>query len=95
MALATHRSVTGVLMGATGVFVVPAVPYLNSLGLEKDELIQTLGLSFTVSTVALAIGLAASGQFQASVAGRALLALVPALGGMLLGQSPSAANCCG
>ena len=79
--------ITGVLTGATGVFVVPAVPYLNSLGLEKEELIQTLGLSFTVSTVALAIGLAASGQFQASVAGSSLLALVPALGGMLLGQS--------
>jgi uncharacterized membrane protein YfcA len=78
--------ITGVLTGATGVFVIPAVPYLNSLGLEKEELIQTLGLSFTVSTVALAVGLAASGQFQASVAGSSLLALVPALGGMLLGQ---------
>ena len=78
--------ITNVLTGATGVFVIPAVPYLNSLGLGKEELIQTLGLSFTVSTVALAIGLAASGQFQASVAGSSLLALVPALGGMLLGQ---------
>jgi uncharacterized membrane protein YfcA len=79
--------ITGVLTGATGVFVVPAVPYLNSLGLEKEELIQTLGLSFTVSTVALAFGLAASGQFQLAVAGISFLALVPALAGMLLGQS--------
>jgi uncharacterized membrane protein YfcA len=78
--------ITGVLTGATGVFVIPAVPYLNSLGLEKEELIQTLGLSFTVSTVALAIGLVASGQFQASVAASSLLALLPALAGMLLGQ---------
>lgn len=78
--------VSGVLTGATGVSAIPAVPYLNSLGLGKEELIQTLGLSFTVSTVALAIGLAASGQFQASVAASSLLALVPALGGMLLGQ---------
>ena len=79
--------ITGVLTGATGVFVVPAVPYLNCLGLEKEELIQTLGLSFTVSTVALAIGLAASGQFQASVAGVSFLALLPALVGMFVGQS--------
>jgi len=78
--------ITGTLTGATGVFVIPAVPYMNSLGLEKDELIQALGLSFTVSTVALAVGLAASGQFEASVAGSSLLALAPALGGMLLGQ---------
>jgi len=78
--------ITGFLTGATGVFVIPAVPYFNSLGLAKEELIQTLGLSFTVSTMALALGLMASGQFQASVASSSLLALLPALGGMLLGQ---------
>jgi len=77
--------ITGVT-GATGVFVIPAVPYFSSLGLEKEELIQTLGLSFTVSTLALASGLMASGQFQASVATSSLLALIPSLGGMFLGQ---------
>lgn len=77
---------TGALTGATGVFVIPAVPYLNSLGLDREELIQALGLSFTVSTVALAIGLMASGQFELSAAANSLLALLPALGGMLLGQ---------
>jgi uncharacterized membrane protein YfcA len=79
--------VTGVLTGATGVFVIPAVPYLNSLGLDKEELIQALGLSFTVSTVALGIGLLVGGQFHAALAGSSLLALLPALGGMALGQS--------
>jgi len=69
------------------VFVIPAVPYLSSLNLQKEELIQTLGLSFTVSTLALAIGLAARGQFQVSVAGHSLFALVPAIGGMLIGQN--------
>lgn len=51
--------VTGVVTAATGVFVMPAVPYLQSLGLSRDEMVQALGLSFTVSTLALAIGLAA------------------------------------
>ncbi|MDO8595597.1 MAG: sulfite exporter TauE/SafE family protein [Sulfuricaulis sp.] len=78
--------ITGVLTGATGVFVIPAVPYFNSLGLEKEDLIQTLGLSFTVSTLALAVGLMATGQFKAAVATSSLLALLPALGGMFLGQ---------
>lgn len=77
---------TGVLTGATGIFVIPAVPYFNSLGLDKDELIQTLGLSFTVSTLALAAGLLAAGKFELAVAGTSLLALLPALGGMWLGQ---------
>ena len=78
--------VTGVLTGATGIFVIPAVPYFNSLGLSKEELIQTLGLSFTVSTLALAAGLLLEGQFELHLATHSLLALLPALGGMFLGQ---------
>lgn len=78
--------VTGVLTGATGVFVVPAVPYLGSLGLAREMLIQTLGLAFTVSTVALAAALAATGQFPASAATTSALALVPAFAGMFLGR---------
>ena len=77
---------TGLLTGATGVFVVPAVPYLSSLTLQKEELIQALGLSFTVSTVALGVGLAASGAFAASSVGSSIFALIAALVGMLVGQ---------
>ena len=76
---------TGLVTGATGVFVVPAVPYLGSLGLERDDLVQALGLSFTVSTLALAAGLAWHGALPTGAAGASLLALVPALAGMVLG----------
>lgn len=76
---------TGLVTAATGVFVVPAVPYLGALGLERDELIQALGLSFTASTAALALGLAGAGAFEAGVAGASVLALLPALAGMLAG----------
>lgn len=77
---------TGLVTAATGVFVVPAVPYLQAIGLEPQELMQALGLSFTVSTLALAASLAHNGTFQAATAGASLLALAPALAGMLLGQ---------
>jgi uncharacterized protein len=76
---------TGLVTGATGVFVVPAVPYLGSLGLERDDLVQALGLSFTISTLALAAGLAWHGALPTGAAGASLLALVPALMGMVLG----------
>lgn len=79
-------AMTGVVAAATGVFVVPAVPYLQALGLAREELVQTLGLSFTVSTVALAILLTYDGSFQLSVAGTSLMALLPASVGMLVGQ---------
>lgn len=78
--------VTGILAGATGVFVVPAVPYLSALGMTKDELIQALGLSFTVSTVALAVALGASGSFSSGILVSSAGAVVPALIGMSIGQ---------
>jgi len=78
--------VTGILAGATGVFVVPAAPYLSALGLTKDELIQALGLSFTVSTVALAVALGASGSFSSGILVASAGAVVPALVGMFIGQ---------
>jgi len=77
---------TGLLTAATGVFVLPAVPFLQALGLEKESLIQALGLSFTVSTLALAAGLAHDGAFAGATLGRSVLAVIPALAGMAIGQ---------
>jgi hypothetical protein len=54
--------------------------------LEKEELIQALGLSFTVSTVALAAGLAGHGAFHAGAAGASLLCTAPTLAGVFAGQ---------
>ena len=77
---------TGVITAATGVFVIPVVPYLQALGLDRDDLVQSLGITFTVATLALAVTLAGSGALDLSVAGTSLLALAPALGGMWIGQ---------
>ncbi len=77
---------TGLVTAATGVFVIPAVPYLQALGLAKDDLVQALGLSFTVSTVALAASLAHEGAFGGTDATLSLIALAPALAGMWAGQ---------
>ncbi|MDF0731569.1 sulfite exporter TauE/SafE family protein [Pseudomonas entomophila] len=77
---------TGVVTAATGVFVMPAVPYLQGLGLSRDEMVQALGLSFTVSTLALAVGLAGQGALGGQALGASLLMLAPALLGMFAGQ---------
>ena len=76
---------TGLITGATGVFVIPAVPYLGALGLGRDDLVQALGLSFTISTLALAAGLALHGALPLAASGASLLATLPALAGMWLG----------
>ena len=70
---------TGFVMAATGVFVIPALPYLQAIGLEKDELVQALGLHFTVSTVALALVLWDGGAFNMSLGTLSLFAIVPAV----------------
>jgi len=79
-------AITGVITAATGVFVIPAVPYLQGIGLEKDDLVQALGLSFTVSTLALAASLAAGGVFAPTMILPTLVALGVSLLGMWLGQ---------
>lgn len=78
---------TGLLTGGTGVFVIPAVPWLQSLGLEKDELVQALGISFTCSTCALAAGLWWHGAFHAGSLTASTFAIVPALVGLFAGQA--------
>lgn len=78
---------TGLVTGATGVFVVPAVPYLQALDLDKEELVQALGLSFTVSTIALALALGFQGALPAGNLVPSLLAVIPALIGMAAGQA--------
>lgn len=78
---------TGVINGGTGVFTLPAVPYLQALGLSKDDLVQALGLSFTVSTVALAAGLARGGAFHLGNITLSALAVIPALLGMWVGTA--------
>ncbi|MFX8024216.1 TSUP family transporter, partial [Acinetobacter baumannii] len=55
------------------------------LGLPRDQLIQALGLSFTVSTLALAVNLGQGGAFSAGVGWASLIVLVPALLGMAIG----------
>jgi len=77
---------TGLITAATGVFVVSAVPYLQALGLPKNALIQAMGVSFTLSTLMLAVMLGGTGSLSAGSATLSLLMLLPALVGVELGK---------
>lgn len=76
---------TGMLGGATGLFVVPAVPYIAALDFKSDHLIKALGISFGISTISLAFALYWKGAFSVHAAGASSLALIPAMAGMFLG----------
>jgi uncharacterized protein len=77
---------TGLVAGATGVFVLPAGPYYQAIGLGKDQLVQMLGLSFTVSAAALVLVLWRDGVMQSGNAIASGLAVLPAFAGMAIGQ---------
>ena len=79
--------VTGLITAATGVFVIPAVPYLQAVGFDNEELVQALGLSFTVSTVALAVNVSGAGALNAAMAGTSVMVLAMTCTGMWTGQS--------
>ena len=78
----------GAVSTATGVFMIPVIPYIQSLGLKRDDMVQAQGISFTVSTlVADEWCFCGNGTLNAANAGASLLvAVAVTFAGMLLGQ---------
>lgn len=76
----------GALTVATGVVVIPVVPYLQTLNLQRDDLVQSLGLAFTTSTICLAVFLHQNPVENMPIDYvMSMIALIPALIGMWLG----------
>jgi len=78
--------VNGTLTGMTGSFAVPGVMYFEAIGLDRDRLIQAMGILFTVSTIALAIGLQTSALLSLELGFASTLSVVPAVIGLFAGQ---------
>ena len=78
---------TGVVSAATGVQVIPSMPFMQAIGMEKNELVQALGVFFTVATLALAFNLTSAGLLSASTALPGAVAMAAAFTGMFIGQA--------
>jgi uncharacterized protein len=78
---------TGLISAATGVQVIPSMPFMQAIGMEKDELVQALGVFFTTATVALAVNLTQAGLVNASTALPGMVAMAAAFAGMFVGQA--------
>ena len=79
--------VTGVISAATGVQVIPSMPFIQAIGMEKDEMVQALGVFFTVATVALAFNLTSAGLLGAATALPGAIAMACSFAGMFIGQA--------
>ncbi|CAN0581460.1 unnamed protein product, partial [Laminaria digitata] len=77
---------TGLINGATAIFVLPGAPYLQATNMEKDELIQALGFVALFASGALALGFGLNGSIATNLWPAVLVALAAAVGGMAVGQ---------
>lgn len=79
-------SANGVLTGMTGSSVVPGVMFLQAIGLPRDVLIQSMGILFAGSTLALAAALHQANFLTVDHGVLSSVAVLPALAGMMGGQ---------
>ena len=78
--------INGVLTGLTGSFVVPGVPYLQALGLTRDQLVQAMGMLFMASTLGLGVSLGGRNMLSLDLLLLSGACALPALLGMVIGQ---------
>jgi uncharacterized membrane protein YfcA len=77
---------TGIVTTATGLSMLPLAPYLAGLdNMDRDDMVQSLGLSFTVSTLALGADLLGTGVYDRELLLTSCAALIPAAFGMQIG----------
>lgn len=79
-------TINGVFAGMTGSSVVPGVMFLQAINLQKNELIQAMGMLFGLSILALGFALGHNNFLTTELAGISAIALIPALVGMAIGQ---------
>jgi uncharacterized protein len=82
----TMGAANGAVSTATGVFMFPVIPYIQSLGLERDDLVQAQGISFTVSTFALTFVVFGNGTLNAANSVASMIAMLVTFVGMFIGQ---------
>ena len=75
----------GVLTGLTGSQVMPLFPYMMSLNLDPNRLVQAINLAVMLASLFLALGLLATGIMTGPLLGASLLAVLPALIGVEVG----------
>ena len=76
---------TGIINGLTGSQVIPCVPYLMALNLDRNVFIQATNISFTLSSLIMSIGLIQLELFTLDAIKLSIIGLVLVLFGLQLG----------
>ncbi len=75
-------AVNGIVMGMTGSSAIPAVPYFQSLHMPREEMIQVMGILFSLSALMLGIAMAGEKLVSVELGTASLAGLAPAFVGM-------------
>jgi len=78
--------VSGAVAGSTGVAAVPFLPYMQSLDMDRHELVQALGIMFLFITGMLAVSLAMHGAYHMANSVAGVAAVAPTMVGVWIGQ---------
>lgn len=76
---------TGFINGVTGSQVMPILPFLLSLQLNKDTFVQAINLSFTLSSLIMLLLLSRVGLLTPQVVGTSFFGIIPVAIGISLG----------
>jgi len=76
---------TGLVNGLTGSQIMPVLPYLMSLDITKDELVQAINTSFTISSLVMLVGLGRLGLVNSESMILSATGVVPVFAGIWLG----------
>lgn len=79
-------ALSGAVAGITGVAAVPFLPYMQSLDMDRNELVQALGIMFLFIIGALTAALALQGSFTPLNLAGGIGAIAPTFLGVWLGQ---------
>jgi uncharacterized membrane protein YfcA len=77
---------SGAIVGFTGVAAVPFLPYMQSLDMDRHDLVQALGIMFLFMIGALTLALVWQGAFHFDTTVSGVAAIVPTMAGVWLGQ---------
>ena len=76
----------GVMFGMAGMFIIPGILYLQALGLNRNALVQAMGMTFVTISSGLSFSFISHGLLSADTALLSACALVPTIIGLVLGQ---------
>ena len=77
--------VGGLLGGMSGMFAIPGVPYIQSLRLDRETMIQSIAIWFTVGALALMLALGVQAAFTPKIMLMSAVAVVTSLIGIWFG----------